>query len=70
MDTSEIKVDIIYRGPLRLLMLHFTMCTGGPVCSSLPMFTFQLQGHMLIVIVWIHMLTSGAMVSLKPASPF
>lgn len=32
MDTSEIKVAVvIYKGQLRLLMLHFAMPTGRPV---------------------------------------
>lgn len=60
-DNSEIKVDVvIYRG-----QLHFATCTGSPV---LLMFTSQLQRHMLMVILWIHRLTSDAMVSLKPTN--
>lgn len=42
MDTSEIKVDVvIYRGPLRLLMLHFAMCTGRPVLQSFANVNFS-----------------------------
>lgn len=69
MDSSEIKIDVvIYRGRLRLLILHFASVLEGQCCSSLLKFTSQLQRHMLIVVLWIHRLTSGAMVSLKPAS--